>query len=76
MAKPQEFTITIDKDGQIILDMNGVREKSFKRILELLEETVGPVRVVEVTPGDPPQRRLHPQEQEEEASEVKMARGE
>lgn len=45
-------------DGRIVLDMNGIQETSYRRILDLLSETVGPAQVVEMLPSDPPQPHL------------------
>lgn len=59
MASPQEFTVTILPDGRIVLDMNGIQETSYRRILEMLQETVGPAHLVEMLPGDPPQPHLN-----------------
>jgi hypothetical protein len=76
VARPQEFSIIIRPDGKIILDMNGVRETSYLRILEFLEETVGPVRELEVTPSDPPERHLRPtvEEAEQETQQLRLGR--
>lgn len=60
MAKPEEFKIRIEPDGRIILNIDGMEESSYRRILELLEETVGPVSEVNIEPGDPPSRHIHP----------------
>jgi hypothetical protein len=74
VAKPKEFTIVIEPDGRIILDVGGMQETSYKRILEYLEETVGPVRLVEVSPSDPPQRHLQPVHEDEDAQERRELR--
>ena len=57
MAHPEEFTITIEPDGRIILDGQGMHETSYRRILELLEATVGPV-TLEEAPAPPTVNRL------------------
>ncbi|MCL5269573.1 MAG: DUF2997 domain-containing protein [bacterium] len=59
MAKPEEFTIHIEPDGRIILEAEGLREESYRRIIAFLEETVGPVQQLEVA-GDPPTTHIHP----------------
>lgn len=65
-ARPEEFTIHIEPDGRIILDGQGMRETNFRRIIELLEETVGPVQQLEVSPSDPPERLVHSTQQTED----------
>ena len=60
VVKPEEFTIRIEPDGRVILQADGLQETSYRRILELLEETVGPVREIEAAPGDPPALLLRP----------------
>lgn len=76
VARPQEFSITIRPDGKIILDMNGVRETSYRRIIEFLEETVGPVSELEVTPSDPPERHICPtvEEEEQETRQLRLGK--
>ena len=59
MAEPEEFTIHIEPDGRIVLDGAGMHETSFRRIIQLLEETVGPVRQLDVS-TDPPGMHLNP----------------
>lgn len=58
MKKPDEFTVRIEPDGRILFETEGLEETSYRRIVEYLEETVGPVRTLEVEPGDPPRRFL------------------
>ena len=62
MARPEEYIIHIDADGRITLDGKDIHETSWRRIVDLLEETVGPVRHVQVNPEDPPRPRLHREE--------------
>lgn len=69
MAKPEEFVVQIEPDGKIVLEMNGVREESMQRIMQLLQETVGPTQELEQAPGDPPQRRLSAQHEDEAQDE-------
>jgi hypothetical protein len=57
MSRPQEFTIHIEPDGRIVLDGRQMEDASYRRILELLQDTVGPARPLEVE-GDPPERYL------------------
>lgn len=57
MAKPEEFEVIIDKDGRIRLDMRGMSAESYRRIVEVLNETVGPVQEVESEEDDPPSVR-------------------
>jgi hypothetical protein len=59
MSQPEEFTIHIEPDGRIILDGAGMHETSYRRILELLEETVGPVRHLDAS-EEPPSTHVHP----------------
>lgn len=56
MARPEEFKITIDKDGRIHLDFRGMEESSYRRILEALQEAVGPVEAAgtQFDEADPP----------------------
>lgn len=71
MAKPEEFKFTIDKDGKIVLDFRGMEEASYRRILQLLEETVGPTEAAEAQadeaspPGVYERKRAQTGEQEE-----------
>jgi hypothetical protein len=70
MAKPEEFKFTIDKDGKILLDFRGMEEASYRRILELLQETVGPAEALEAQadeaepPGVYERKRTHTDETE------------
>lgn len=59
MTRPQEFTVHIEPDGRIVLNLDGLEETSYRRILDLLAETVGPVQEVGLSPEDPPRRFLH-----------------
>lgn len=71
MAKPEEFKFTIDKDGRVRLDFRGMEESSYRRILELLQESVGPTESVEAQsdeaepPGVYEQRKKAEEEREE-----------
>jgi hypothetical protein len=58
MSRPEEFTIHIEADGRIILDGRGMEETSYRRILELLRETIGPARPLALDRSDPPGRHL------------------
>ena len=70
MAKPEEFRIQIEPDGRVVLDGRGMELTSYRRIVELLEETVGPVQELDRAPDDPPQRHIHPaQSREQEESD-------
>ena len=71
MARPEEFEITIDADGRIVLNFNGMTETSYRRIVEVLRETVGPIESLELEAeeGDPPQVNLRKaQDQTEDES--------
>ena len=59
MAQPEEFTIHIEPDGRIVLEGEGLSETSYRKIIELLEETIGPVREIQLSPQDPPRRHYH-----------------
>lgn len=71
MAKSEEFKFTIDKDGRVKLDFRGMEESSYRRIVEMLQEMVGPVEAEEAQrdeaepPGVYEQRKKMEQEQEE-----------
>lgn len=56
MARREEFKVTIDKDGRIHLDFRGMEESSYRRILEALQESVGPVEAADTQfdEADPP----------------------
>lgn len=60
MARPEEFEITIGADGRIELNFNGMTETSYRRIIEVLRETVGPIESLklEAEEGDPPRVNL------------------
>lgn len=76
MAKPRDFSITIRPDGQIVLEVDGQQETAYKRILEFLEETVGPAQALELAPADPPERRLNQlaAEAEREAEKLRLGK--
>lgn len=59
MTLNEEFEVKITKDGRIYLDFRGMKESSYKRIVDLLQETVGPVHPHEIPAGedDPPKVR-------------------
>ncbi len=79
MSQPEEFQITIEPDGRIILDGRGLHETSYRRILELLEATVGPVQELQRAPGEPPATALHrpavKSEAELDTDELRLERG-
>jgi hypothetical protein len=58
MSRPEEIVIHIEPDGRIVLDGREMQETSYKRILDLIRETVGPAHAVEVDGGEPPTRHL------------------
>ena len=47
MSTPEEFEVVIGKDGRIRLDFRGMNEESYRRIVQVLEETVGPAEALE-----------------------------
>lgn len=47
MSRKEEFDVIITPDGKIRLDFRGMKEESYRRILEVLQETVGPVEPLE-----------------------------
>ena len=64
MAQPEEFKIHIEPDGRVIFESGtGMQETSWRRVIELIEETVGPVVEVKTDPSDPPRIYLAPQVQ-------------
>lgn len=73
MAKPEEFKFTIDKDGKIQLDFRGMEESSYRRILEMLQDMVGPVETVEAQSdeAEPPGVYEHRKGKTEEREELK-----
>jgi hypothetical protein len=75
VATPEEFIVRIEPDGRIVLDGAGLHEESYRRIVALLEETVGPVRQIELAPGDPPTRHLHPFAEKEGAQAPRLELG-
>jgi len=75
VAKPEEFIVHIEPDGRIVLDGAGLHEESYRRIVALLEETVGPVREIELAPNDPPTRHLHPFTEKEGAHVARLELG-
>lgn len=76
MVKPRDFSITIMPDGKIVLELDGQKETDYRRILEFLQETVGPVQALELAPADPPERRLRPAltEEEQEAEKIRLGK--
>jgi hypothetical protein len=52
MAQAEEFTVVIGADGRIRIDFRGMSESSYRRIVEMLEETVGPVEPIEIEAGE------------------------
>lgn len=66
MSGPEEFTLTIMPDGRILFQGAGVEETDYKRILEFLEEMIGPVTPGEGPPENPGRLFTQPGTQEEE----------
>lgn len=66
MAEIEEFEVTIDRDGRIRLDFRGMSESSYRRIVEVLQETVGPVERLDLEAGgdEPPAVREYHEEKE------------
>ena len=71
MAEREEFEVSIDANGRIKLDFRGMSESSYRRIVQMLEETVGrvepldleagedaPPKVIERQADRPPEQRL------------------
>jgi hypothetical protein len=54
--QPEEFKIHIEPDGRIIIEGAGLEGASYRRILDFLAETVGPVR--DIADADPSDARL------------------
>jgi hypothetical protein len=54
VSKPDEITIHIEPDGRIVVDGREMDEVSYRRLVELLEETIGPARELNAGPGEPP----------------------
>jgi hypothetical protein len=75
MAKPEEFKFTIDKDGRIQLDFRGMEESAWRRILELLQETVGPAESVEVQSDEAEPPRVFEHRPAESHEELRKRRG-
>jgi len=77
VVKPEEFRIQIEPDGRVVLDGRGMELTSYRRIAELLEETLGPVQELERAPNDPPRRYIRPVEsrEQEESDRLDLGRG-
>ena len=60
MAEREEFKIKIRKDGRIEVDFRGMKIESYRRMVELMEEMVGPVRQIdeETEEAQPPREGL------------------
>ena len=56
MAQREEFEVTIGPDGHLRLDFRGMNEESYRRIVEVLKETIGPVEPIGIVAeeGEPP----------------------
>lgn len=74
MAKPEEFEIEIGPDGKIRLDFRGMEVESYRRIVEMLRDTVGPIEALDVSdPEEPPTpQRLSERERTREDEELKQ----
>lgn len=48
MAIPEEFEVVIGADGKIRLDFRGMSVESYRRIVEVLQETVGPAEALDI----------------------------
>jgi len=72
-AQPEEWTFHIEPDGRIVMDGVDLDNASLRRLIEHLEETVGPVREVAAQEGDPPRRFITPDRHhtEDEHQEIK-----
>lgn len=66
MNHPEEFTLTIMPDGRIVFDGAGMQETNYRRILDLLEDTVGPVAHEEGPPENPGRLYAQPAQGEQE----------
>ena len=80
MSIPEEFEVRIDKDGRIHLDFHGMEESSYKRIVEVLRETLGPVEevTVEAEEADPATvelRRLNQKQSGKEEEQINSKQG-
>ncbi len=75
MPQPEDWTIRIAPDGRITLEANGVTTTSWRRIVQMLEETVGPVAEVPLSPEDPPRRFLHAADELPRRQELKGGQG-
>ena len=60
MAKPEEFIIHINPDGRVVFDGREMEESSYRRIVELLEATIGPTHTIDTPPAPPPGRHFRP----------------
>ncbi len=54
MAKPEEFEIEIGPDGKIRLDFRGMEVQSYRRIVEMLRDTVGPIEALDMSDSEGP----------------------
>ena len=77
LAKPEEFRITIRPDGKIELDFRGMEISSYRRIVELLQETVGPLEAAdtEAEEGTPPGVHRAKEKKADQADEQDLKQG-
>ncbi|GEM_PF-5444021 len=75
MAEAEEFEIVIEPDGQVRMDLRGVSAESYRRIVDLLRETVGHVQEIEVGDATPPPVVRTAAEDESAQEETELRRG-
>ena len=75
MSKPEEFKIHIDDEGRIRMDFRGMKPSSYRRIIEMLEETVGPVSIPDLGEDEPPRVLESHQEKTDASEETQHIRG-
>lgn len=67
----EEFSMRILPTGEIILELDGLPEKRIRDLLDYIEETLGPVRIIETSDEDGGSIRLRPMTGEETPEDEK-----
>lgn len=66
----EDFSMRILPTGEIILELDGLPEKRIRDLLEYIEETLGPVRIINTGGEDDGGVRLRPISEEEAAEDT------
>ena len=73
MSEFEDIKIVIGKDGRIRVDLRGMSAESYRRVVDMLEETVGMVQEVEAgEEEEPPKVRELIEEKSDQDEEERL----